>query len=57
MPIIRESCYTLIRQRGYKSVAEKEFRTPGYWKKKFLLPIVHTRFGQLLWKMKNKIYQ
>lgn len=55
MPAIRKSCYALIRQRGYKSVAENEFRLPNYRVMKFKIYIVHSAFGKLLRKMKTLI--
>ena len=55
MPAIRKSCYALIRQRGYKSVAENEFRLPNYRVMKFKIYIAHSAFGKLLRKMKKLI--
>lgn len=55
MPAIRKSCYALIRQRGYKSVAEKEFRLPNYRVMKFKIYVVHSAFGKLLRKIKTLI--
>ena len=55
MPEIRKSCYALIRQRGYDSVAKKEFRAPNYRMMKFKLYILHTRFGKLLRRIKHII--
>ena len=55
MPEIRKSCYGLIRQRGYESVAKKEFRVPNYRMMKFKLYLLHSRLGKLLRRMKHII--
>lgn len=55
MPEIRKSCYDLIRQRGYESVAKKEFRAPNYRVTKFKVYILHTRLGKLLRRIKHII--
>lgn len=53
MPTIRESCYALILQRGYKSVAEKEFRVTHYNRKKLKILLSRTRLWSFLKLLKS----
>lgn len=55
MPEIRKRCYELIQQRGYKSVAENEFRIPNYVFAKLYINFIHSRIGQFLRKIKSRI--
>lgn len=55
MPEIRKHCYTLIRERGYKSVAEKEFKVPHYYKLRIKSFLSQTLLGKLLKRLKYKI--
>lgn len=55
MPAIRHTCYEMIRQRGYKSVADKEFRAPHYYRMKLRTLLAQTKLWVLLRKIKNKI--
>ncbi len=55
MPEIRKSCYEMIRQRGYKSVAENEFRSPNYNMVKLRVFLSQTRLWKLLRIIKHKI--
>ncbi len=55
MPAIRYICYEMIRQRGYKSVADKEFRAPHYYRVKLRTLLAQTKLWALLRKIKNKI--
>lgn len=47
MPEIRTHCYEMILQRGYKSVAEKEFRSPNYLKEKVRTTLIHSWIGEI----------
>ena len=55
MPLIRKNCYELIRLRGYKNVASKEFRAPYFELLKFKETITHTAIGRCLVKNLKKI--
>lgn len=55
MPKIREQCYDMILERGYKSVAEKEFRVRNYIITKLKIYILHTTIGKILKMIKHKI--
>ena len=55
MPEIRKTCYAMIRERGYRSVAEKEFRAPHYNRIKLRVYLSQTKLWSLLRKMKRKI--
>lgn len=55
IPQIRRHCYELIAQRGYKSVAENEFRISNYAKIQILMKLKHSKAGILLRKIKNII--
>ena len=55
MPEIRRRCYALIRKRGYRSVAEKEFRPSHYCRVKFRVLLSQTLLWSLLRKIRNKI--
>ena len=55
IPTIRESCYDLIRQRGYKSVAENEFRAPYYWVIWLKECVASTLIGNLIIKYVKNI--
>lgn len=55
MPEIRKYCYELIKERGYASVAEKEFRVKKYHMLKLKLFVAHSKIGPLLMKLKNII--
>lgn len=47
MPAIRTYCYDLIRQRGYESVAKKEFRVSNYWLIWIKECVAHTLIGRV----------
>lgn len=53
MPAIRKHCYEMIKQRGYKSVAEKEFKHPHYFREWLKMHIAHTVLGKLLIRCKR----
>lgn len=55
MPEIRRRCYALIRERGYRSVAEKEFRPSHYCRVKLRVLLSQTLLWSLLRKIRNKI--
>lgn len=55
MPEIRKHCYDIILQRGYKSVAEKEFRCPNYRVKKIRITLTHSWVGKVLKILRNKL--
>ena len=48
MPDIRKYCYELIRQRGYKSVANDEFKAPNYRLVKVKEYVAHSLIGSLI---------
>mgnify|MGYP002585967978 CR=1 FL=1 len=54
MPKIRTSCYEMILNRGYKSVAEKEFRCPNYQMAKLRAFLVHSRMWKIIREIRNK---
>lgn len=47
MPEIRESCYTMVREKGYRWVAHHEFRAPHYRLLKLKSYFVQTKIGIL----------
>lgn len=53
MPDIRPSIYEMIKQRGYKSVVDKEFRTPHYFRERLKTAIANTMLGKLLIQCKR----
>lgn len=55
MPDIRPSIYRIIKQRGYKSVAENELRTPHYIREKLKGAIANTLLGKILILCKRHI--
>ena len=55
MPEIRKRCYEMVLQRGYKSVAEKEFRSPQYFKEKLKITFIHSWVGKVGKILRNKI--
>lgn len=55
MPKIRPSIYEMIKQRGYKSVADNEFRTPHYFRERLKASIANTVIGKLLISCKRYI--
>lgn len=55
MPEIRRRCYEMILQRGYKSVAENEFRAPHYWGVKCRIILRNCILGKILRTFKNRI--
>ena len=54
MPNIRKTCYGMIRERGYKSVAEKEFRAQHYHRTRLKIFLSHTKLWGILRKIKRK---
>lgn len=55
MPEIRRRCYEMILQRGYKSVAENEFRAPHYLGVKCRIILRNCILGKILRTFKNRI--
>ncbi len=55
MPEIRKHCYDMILQRGYKSVAEKEFRSPNYLKEKMKIILIHSWIGKIGKILRDKL--
>lgn len=55
MPEIRKRFYEMVLQRGYKSVAEKEFRSPQYFKEKLKIAFIHSWVGKVGKILRNKI--
>ena len=55
MPEIRKRCYEMILQRGYKSVAENEFRIPHYFLVKSRIVLRNSFLGKILRTLNNWI--
>lgn len=55
MPEMRKSCYELIRKKGYRSVAEKEFHAPYMPYIRLRMLLSHSKVGKVLKKIKRKI--
>ena len=55
MPEIRKCCYEMILQRGYKSVAENEFRIPHYFLVKSRIVLRNSFLGKILRTLNNWI--
>lgn len=55
MPVIRPSCYKIIRERGYEDVAKKELRVKHYWRKRFVVQLSRTFLWRALRELKHKI--
>ena len=55
MPTIRTEIYSMVRNQGYKSVAENEFKTPHYWRHKIFNYIRRTAICSVLRKARQII--